>query len=163
MFLKLDNIYEIAFLLRFLCVSFVSSSFPFLDRIGKYKTTEFTEKVTFILFSVHLNSLNDFYLFRINEIEQIWSLKESTEVFLIKILCALCGEIFLDINRTGKWVISERLGENQGSGLDLSEIDLHFTTYNRKDRLHMASKACQWRQARLFDFILEVKDAYRAM
>jgi len=75
----------------------------FLDRIGKYKTTElshgdlrFTEKVTFILFSVHSNSLNDFYLFRINEIEQIWSLKESTEVFLIKILCALCGEIFLD-------------------------------------------------------------------
>ena len=76
MFLKLDNIYEIAFPLRFLCVSFVSSSFPFLD-----------------------------------------------------------------INRTGKWVISERLGENQGSGLDLSEIDLHFTTYNRKDKLHMASKA----------------------
>ncbi len=40
-----------------------------LDRIGKYKTTEFTEKDTFILFSVHSNLLNDFYLFRINEIE----------------------------------------------------------------------------------------------
>jgi len=50
-----------------------------LDRIGKYKTTEVTEKVTLILFSVHSNSLNDFYLFRINEIEQIWSFKESTE------------------------------------------------------------------------------------